>query len=122
MRLLLTLDDVNPNKSDNDGQTPILAASTFPDEGVVRLLLTRDDVNPDKHANNGKTSLPDNSWRSQNLSFVRKPMLHLAATVGKLVSFDPALILPAVIAYLVQLPLSPPRSKRTVLYQMQMYH
>jgi len=57
MRLLLTQNTVNSDKSDNDGQTPIMGASMFGHEGVVRQLLARDDFNLDQPANNVKTSL-----------------------------------------------------------------
>ena len=55
--LLLTRDDINPDKPDNDGQTPLHWASVNGHEGVVRLLLARDDVNPDKPDNDGQTPL-----------------------------------------------------------------
>ena len=55
--LLPARDDINPDKPDNNGQTPLLWASLNGHEEVVRLLLARDDVNPDKLDNNGRTPL-----------------------------------------------------------------
>ena len=55
--LPLTRDDIDPDKPDNNGQTPLLWASLNGHEEVVRLLLARDDVNPDKPDNNGRTPL-----------------------------------------------------------------
>jgi len=55
--LLLTRDDVDPDKPDNHGITPLSGASYNGHEGVVRLLLARDDVDPDKPDNYGKTPL-----------------------------------------------------------------
>ena len=52
VRLLLAHDDIDPNKSDSCGQTPLWWASFGRHEGAMRLLLARDDVNPntpDKH-------------------------------------------------------------------------
>ena len=63
MRLLLARDDVNPDKPDNDGQTPLWVASFYGHSGVVRLLLPRDDVNADKPDNDGETPL---RWASSN--------------------------------------------------------
>ena len=61
MKLLLARDDINPNKPDNYGGTPLWQASFNGHEGVARLLLARDDVNPDKPANDG---LAPFSWAS----------------------------------------------------------
>ena len=116
IRQLLPLDDVNLDKPDKDGQTLIFAPSMFGPSGVVRPLLARDDVNPDKPANNSKTSIPDHRCSSENPSSVKKAKLHLAATVAKSLSFDPSLILLAVIEYLLPLPLSTPKCKRRVLH------
>lgn len=55
MRLLLTRDKVNPDKPDNDGQTPLWRASWNGREGVVRT--PQGDVNPDKPNNYGQTTL-----------------------------------------------------------------
>ena len=47
VNILLERGDVNPDKSDIDGQTPLLSASKGY-EGVVKILLGRDGVDPDK--------------------------------------------------------------------------
>jgi len=44
--MLLGRDDVNPDKPDNDGQTPLCIATWNEWEGVVKILLGRDHVNP----------------------------------------------------------------------------
>ena len=55
--LLLTRDDINPDKPDNDGGTPLWWASRNGHEGVVRVLLARDDVNPEKPDSYGQAPL-----------------------------------------------------------------
>jgi len=55
MRLLLTREEVDSEKPDNDGQTPLRRASWNGHEGVVKLLLSRGEVNPDKPNNYGQT-------------------------------------------------------------------
>jgi len=57
VRLLLTRDDVNPNKPDNNGRTALWWASYFGNEGVLRLLLARGDINPDRSDSYGRTAL-----------------------------------------------------------------
>ena len=59
--LLLTRDDIDSDKADNDGRTLLQCASTKGHVGVVRLLA-RDDVDPDKLDSNGRTPL---SWASR---------------------------------------------------------
>jgi len=56
-RLLLTRDDVEPERSDNQGQTPLSIASFLGHESVVRLLLARGDVDPNKSDVHGETPL-----------------------------------------------------------------
>ena len=53
--LLLTQDDIDPNKPDNDSETPLRWASLYGHAGVVRVLLARDHVNPDKPDKYGGT-------------------------------------------------------------------
>ena len=55
--LLLTQDDIDPDKPNIRGQTPLLDASRKGNEEVVRLLLARDDVNPNKPNYHGQTPL-----------------------------------------------------------------
>jgi len=57
VRLLLTRDDINPDKPDNNGRTPLSWTSQTGHEGVANLLLARDDINPNKADNNGGTPL-----------------------------------------------------------------
>ena len=45
MSLLLAQDDVNPDMSDNDGETPLWRASYNGHDGVVSLLLVRSVLN-----------------------------------------------------------------------------
>ena len=49
---------VDPNSSDNNGQTSLSFAAEEGHEGVVKLLLERGDVDPDLSDNNGQTALP----------------------------------------------------------------
>jgi ankyrin repeat protein len=58
--MLLERDDVNPDKPDNYGQTPLSIAASDKREGAVKILLGRNDVNPDKLDNKGQTPL----WRA----------------------------------------------------------
>ena len=55
--MLLGRDDVNPDKPDEAGRTPLWWASHNGCEGVVKLLLGRDDINPDKPDERGQTPL-----------------------------------------------------------------
>ena len=45
--MLLERSDINPDKSDMDGQTPLYRATLNGHEEVVRILLRWDEVNPD---------------------------------------------------------------------------
>ena len=56
-KLLLARNDVNPNESDQDDETPLWRASSNGRAGVVELLLARNDVNPYKQDNHGRTPL-----------------------------------------------------------------
>jgi len=51
VKLLLARNDVDPNKPDADGTTPLWRASWHGHEGVVKLLLAQADVNPNKPNN-----------------------------------------------------------------------
>jgi len=46
VRILLGLNDVNPEMVDKCGQRPLSFAARDGREGVVRILLGRSDVNP----------------------------------------------------------------------------
>ena len=62
MKMLLRR-DINPNKPDKDGKTPLLVAARDGHEGVVKLILGRDEVNPDKPDGHGRTPL---WWAAEN--------------------------------------------------------
>lgn len=55
MNILLELEDVNPDKPNGDGITPLHCAAFWGYEGVMRILLRRDDVNPDRLDRGGQT-------------------------------------------------------------------
>ena len=57
MKILLGREEVNPDKPDNKGRTPLSFAAKWGREGVVKILLGREEVNPDKPDNNGRTPL-----------------------------------------------------------------
>jgi len=57
VRTLLERDDVDPDKADKWGQTPLLWAANNGREGAVRMLLERNDVNPEKADKCGRTPL-----------------------------------------------------------------
>ncbi|PUU73922.1 ankyrin repeat-containing domain protein, partial [Tuber borchii] len=56
-KMLLELGDVDPNKSDNGGQTPLYCAAHDWNEREVKWLLRHDDINPDKPGSQGQTPL-----------------------------------------------------------------
>jgi len=60
VKLLLARNDVDPDKPDNGGRTPLWGASSNGHVGVVRLLLARGDVDPNKSGMGGETPL----WRA----------------------------------------------------------
>jgi len=55
VKVLLGRGEVDPDKPDNDGRTPLSIAVM--NEGVVKILLGREEVNPDKPDNGGRTPL-----------------------------------------------------------------
>ena len=63
--MLLDQDEVNPDKPDNDGRTPLLHAAWSGHTEVVKMLLDQDEVNPDKPDNDGQTPLLCATWNSQ---------------------------------------------------------
>ena len=46
VKLLLERENVDPNRSDKDGRTPLWWAAMKGHEGVVKLLLEREDIDP----------------------------------------------------------------------------
>ena len=63
MKIPLGWGGVDPDRPDNDGQTPLISAVWKGDEGVVKILLKRDDINPDKPDNDGQTPLYCAAWK-----------------------------------------------------------
>jgi len=55
VKILLERDEVNPDKPDNDGRTPLLYAAGNGYAEVVEILLGRDDVDPSKPDEYGQT-------------------------------------------------------------------
>ena len=56
MRILLGRGEVNPDRKDDSGQTPLLYAAAYRREGVVKILLGRKEFNPEKPDNDGKNT------------------------------------------------------------------
>ena len=57
MKILLGREEVNPDKPDRFGETPLSLAAYFGHEGVVNILLEREEVNCDKPDNDGRAPL-----------------------------------------------------------------
>jgi len=57
VKILLEREEVNPNKPNNHGATPLWFATAHGHEGVVKILLESEEVNPDKPDNYGGTPL-----------------------------------------------------------------
>jgi len=59
VKLLLARHDINPDKPDKYGETPLWDASYNGHEGVVRLLvlLSRGAIDPEQPDNNSPTPL-----------------------------------------------------------------
>ena len=57
VRLLLELDNVNPDETDNEGRTALSEACRYGHEEVVRLLLAQKNVNPNEADKYGNTPL-----------------------------------------------------------------
>ena len=57
MEILLGREEINPDKPDNYGQTPLLYAAKYGREGAVKILLRQAEVNPDRPDNYGQTPL-----------------------------------------------------------------
>jgi len=55
--MLFGRDDIEPDKPDKNGRTPLRRAAKKGREGVVKILLGREGVNPDKPDNGGQTPL-----------------------------------------------------------------
>jgi len=63
VRILLGRNDVNPDRADKRGRTPLSWAAEYGHEESVRILLERDDVNPHSVDKCGRTPL---SWAGKN--------------------------------------------------------
>ena len=59
IKILLGREEVNPDKPDTFGQTPLSYAACFGHEGVIEILLGREEVNPDRLDNNSQTPLSE---------------------------------------------------------------
>ena len=57
MKILLGRQEVDPNRQNNDGLTPLMAAAEKGHAPVVKILLGRPDVPHDKPDNRGQTPL-----------------------------------------------------------------
>ena len=57
VRVLLSLDDIDPGNPGEDGQTPLCLAAYKGREEVVKMLPGRSDVDPDKPGKDGETPL-----------------------------------------------------------------
>ena len=55
MKLLLECKEVDPNSSDNHGQTPLSTAAGNGHKGIVKLLLEHKKINPKSTDNDGQT-------------------------------------------------------------------
>jgi len=62
VEILLRQGDINPDKPDRTGQTPLLCAARGGHKGVVKILLERDNV-PDKPNKYGQTALFCSVWK-----------------------------------------------------------
>ena len=62
VKILLQREEVNPEKPDDHGRTPLWYAASCGHEGMVRMLLRREEVNPDSRDNDGKTPLLFAAW------------------------------------------------------------
>ena len=59
VKMLLERNDVNPDKADKGGRTPLSWAASYGYEEIVEILLERNDVNPDTQDERGRTPF---SW------------------------------------------------------------
>jgi len=57
MKILLGREEVNADKPDLAGRTPLSYASWWGHEAVVKILLEREEVNADRPDNSGLTPL-----------------------------------------------------------------
>ena len=55
--MLLEREEVNPDKPDDSGRSPLSYAASGNHEDVVRMLLRRAEVTPDTLDNDGRTPL-----------------------------------------------------------------
>jgi len=76
--LLLSRNDINPDKPGREGVTPLTLASMRGNEGVVRLLLDSNDVDPNKPDIHGQTPLISAS------SFGREEVVRLLLASDKI--------------------------------------
>ena len=76
VKLLLARDDIDVNKADNDGQTPLYAACRNGNVKVINALLTRKEIQINQAKDNGATPLIISCWNDRvkivNLLLARK--------------------------------------------------
>jgi len=65
MKMLLGWEEVDPNRPDNYGRTPLSWASGYGYVNEVKLLLGREEVDPDKPGNNRQTPQSHAARRSR---------------------------------------------------------
>ena len=63
VKILLGWEEVNPDKPDDNDQTPLSRAASRGHEGVVKILLEREEVNPNKPDEYGDTPLSCAAWQ-----------------------------------------------------------
>ena len=61
MSILTERSDVNPDRADDCGRTPLSFAAEYGDRKIVQILVKRNDVNPGRADETGRTPL---SWAS----------------------------------------------------------
>ena len=57
MKILLRREEVNPDKPDRSGRTPLSYTAGYGREVVAKILLRREEVNPDKPDDSGRAPL-----------------------------------------------------------------
>ena len=62
VRILLGREEVDPDKPDHTGRTPLLGAALNGHEGVMKILLGREEVNASRLDNYGRTPLLYAAW------------------------------------------------------------
>ena len=66
VEILLEWEEVNPDKPDDNGRTPLLYAAWDGHERVVEILLGREEVDPSRPDNSGQTPISFASGEGHN--------------------------------------------------------